>query len=36
MWLGPTTRPVTQPQVRSAQPAAVLAEFPISPKKGPR
>jgi len=23
MWLGPTTRPITQPQVRSAQPAAI-------------
>jgi 2,3-dihydroxy-p-cumate/2,3-dihydroxybenzoate 3,4-dioxygenase len=23
MWLGPTTRPVTQPQVRSAQPATI-------------
>jgi hypothetical protein len=23
MWLGPTTRPITQPQVRSAQPVTV-------------
>jgi 2,3-dihydroxy-p-cumate/2,3-dihydroxybenzoate 3,4-dioxygenase len=28
MWLGPTTRPITQPQVRSAQPAGIAATGP--------
>jgi hypothetical protein len=28
MWLGPTTRPVTQPQARSAQPAELGSAAP--------
>jgi len=34
MWLGPTTRPITQPQVRSAQPARIAQPAGIAHSAG--